>query len=349
MTTPPSNLIPDAVREAFGITPNATATRIPSGLINLSWLVESPDKKIVLQRLHEIFPAQVNEKIDGVTQFLASREFKTTRLVATVNNELQFSFGGHNWRALSYVKGTTHQALRDTTQARSAARLLARFHELMGDYPRAASLPNASVHNVATHEEKLKKALVVHAGHRNFSEITEVASEILRLIKTLTPLPIFPTVVIHGDPKISNFLFDETDQAAYLIDLDTIGRGQLLHELGDAFRSWCNPRGEDISDTAFEVEFFEAALSEYHAHCGKRIDKSQLRYTPLATQTIYLELAARFCADALNESYFGWNADQFPTSSEHQLMRARGQLNAAKALAAQRKEINDVVERLALE
>ena len=206
MTTPPSNLIPDAVREAFGITSNATATRIPSGLINLSWLIASPDKKIVLQRLHEIFPAQVNEKIDGVTKFLASREFKTTRLVLTVNNELQFSFGGHDWRALSYVEGTTHQALRDTTQTRSAARLLARFHELMGDYPRVASLPNASVHNVATHQENLKKALLVHAGHRNYSEITEVASEILRLIKTLKPIPTFPTLVIHGDPKINNIL-----------------------------------------------------------------------------------------------------------------------------------------------
>ena len=85
------------------------------------------------------------------------------------------------------------------------------------------------------------------------------------------------------------------------------------------------------------------------SYCGKKIDKSQLRYTPLATETIYLELAARFCTDALNESYFGWNPAQFPTSSEHQLMRARGQLNAAKALAAQREEINGVVERLALE
>ena len=31
-----------------------------------------------------------------------------------------------------------------------------------------------------------------------------------------------------------------------------------------------------------------------------------------ATQTIYVELAARFCADALNESYFGWNPQAFP-------------------------------------
>ena len=29
------------------------------------------------------------------------------------------------------------------------------------------------------------------------------------------------------------------------------------------------------------------------------------------------QLAARFCADALNESYFGWDQTRFPTASAH--------------------------------
>jgi hypothetical protein len=49
-----------------------------------------------------------------------------------------------------------------------------------------------------------------------------------------------------------------------------------------------------------------------------------------------VELAARFCADALNESYFGWNPKSFPSRSEHNQARAESQLAAARSLAEQR-------------
>ena len=42
--------------------------------------------------------------------------------------------------------------------------------------------------------------------------------------------------------------------------------------------------------------------------------------------TICLELSARFLADALNESYFGFDATRFATRGDHNLVRGRGQL-----------------------
>ena len=47
-----------------------------------------------------------------------------------------------------------------------------------------------------------------------------------------------------------------------------------------------------------------------------------------------LELAVRFAADALRESYFGWDAERFESCGHHNLVRARGQLDVARQARA---------------
>jgi hypothetical protein len=53
-------------------------------------------------------------------------------------------------------------------------------------------------------------------------------------------------------------------------------------------------------------------------------------------QTIALELAARFCVDAFEDRYFGWDPQRFPSRREHNRVRAAGQLELAQAVASQR-------------
>ena len=64
-------------------------------------------------------------------------------------------------------------------------------------------------------------------------------------------------------------------------------------------------------------------------------------------ETITLELAARFCADALEESYFGWNKEVFSSASAHNLHRAKIQLGLARSVGSQRVEIADAVRGVA--
>ena len=56
----------------------------------------------------------------------------------------------------------------------------------------------------------------------------------------------------------------------------------------------------------------------------------------LGVEWVSLELGARFAADALFESYFGWDANRFPGRGEHNLVRARGQWSLHEALLAAR-------------
>ena len=48
-----------------------------------------------------------------------------------------------------------------------------------------------------------------------------------------------------------------------MIDLDTLTHMPLPLEMGDAFRSWCNPRGEDHSRAEFRLDLFGAAIRGY--------------------------------------------------------------------------------------
>ena len=59
-------------------------------------------------------------------------------------------------------------------------------------------------------------------------------------------------------------------------------------------------------------------------------------------QTICLELSARFCVDVFRDEYFGWDTERFPSRRAHNLVRARGQLSLSRAVAAERKALEQV-------
>ncbi len=117
---------------------------------------------------------------------------------------------------------------------------------------------------------------------------------------------------MHGDPKISNLMFAASSgRALCLIDLDTLARMPVALELGDALRSWCNPATEDATNARFVREYFEAAVGGYAAAAQGFLTDNEWRAIPLGTLTITVELAARFCADALRERYFGWDSRRY--------------------------------------
>ncbi|MGR8948144.1 MAG: phosphotransferase enzyme family protein [Gammaproteobacteria bacterium] len=349
MTNSDRTDFPASVCEAFTISADADVCRVASGLINATWVVQSAGRKFVLQRLNNIFGAEVNKKIDAVTEHLSNKGVTTTGIVRTQQGELEVFDGPQCWRALKFLEGQTYLCLDNLKQARSAGRTLGEFHTAMEDFPGQCNLPQSTVHNIDKHESALKLALTTYEEHANFAAIRTLAVSLLRSANELKALPDFQPTTIHGDPKISNFLFDSNDSAQSIIDLDTISRGQLLHDLGDAFRSWCNPNGEDTEQTIFDLSLFENAFRGYVAGTKKPIDRTLLACLPLAIETIYLELAMRFCADALAESYFAWDPHKFASSTEHQLTRARGQFCALNDFKSKLNDVSAVIEEVALE
>ena len=337
--------VPKSVLNAWNLE-GSTVTPLGSGLINQTALVTSGADRYVLQQLNPVFPPEINQDIRVVTAHLRARGLVAPELLPTADGRLWVETGGRVYRLMTYLDGVSRNRLSGPAEAQEAGALLARFHRALADLDYAFPNRRLGVHDTGRHLQILRQALRDHPTHRDFAAIAPLAEEILQLAAARPTLPAVPERVVHGDPKINNLLFDSTTgRALCFIDLDTLGPMALPLELGDAFRSWCNPAGEDHRQSAFALDLFTPAVAGYAEVAAGWITPEESGAIVAGTLTIYVELAARFCADALRESYFGWDAQRFPSRSAHNQARAANQLTAARSLWDLRGAADEVVRR----
>jgi Ser/Thr protein kinase RdoA (MazF antagonist) len=330
------------VLDSWGLSPGSLRP-LGSGLINRTFFAQRPDgSRWVLQQLNPMFPPEVHEDIEAVTAHLAARGMPTPRLLRTRDGRLCIPAAGGAWRVMNFMPGRVVDAIESPAQAGAAGRLLARFHRALDDLVHEFRHQRPAVHEPARHFAALESALATHTGHRLRAAAGTLAEQIFSAAAALPPLPATPPRIVHGDPKISNLVFDATGREGLcLVDLDTLGHMALPYELGDAMRSWCSVSSEDEPEGRFCAARFAAAVSGYAGAARGWWSVEEQGSVLAATAIIQLELAARFCADALNESYFGWNAVRFASRGDHNLARAQGQVALHRSLLAQR----DTLER----
>jgi Ser/Thr protein kinase RdoA (MazF antagonist) len=319
---------------------------IRTGLINRTFRVTAPDGVTsILQCVNAIHPPTVHFDIAAITAHLHQHGVLTPTLLATTAGSAWVEIRGRIWRMLSYVDGDTRSELHRATEARSAGCMLARFHVALLDYPGPLHNSRLGVHDFDRHIAFLRQTLATRHEHSRYQQVIQLAERVLDYSRELPPLPKLPDRLVHGDPKIGNFIFRRgSDDAICLVDLDTLSRMPLAFEIGDALRSWCNPSGEDDAHGDFSLNLLRAAIEGYATIAREHLDRDEWRAFVPGTLRIQIELAARFCADALNESYFGWNPARYASCSEHNEVRAAGQLSAAQSLAAQRGTAEEIVE-----
>ena len=333
---PPADVI-----DAFAVDA-ASLRRTGAGLINQTWIAVRRGDRCVLQHVNAVFPAEIHYDIDVVTRHLRAKGLQTPLLVPTRRGGLWHVHDADVWRAMTYVDGISREALQSPVQAREAGRMLATFHVALADLDHEFRNARLGVHDTAKHLAALRAAVAEHAGHRAHARIAALAAEVLELAEAIEPPAAAHDRIVHGDPKVSNIMF-VGERAQCLIDLDTLSRMPVEFELGDAFRSWCNPKTEDASSATFSVPLFAAALGGYAEHGGGMLTAAERDAVPAAVFRIAVELAARFCTDALRERYFAWDARRYTSASAHNQARTRGQLNLARTIRAQRAEIEGVV------
>lgn len=334
--------MPVPVLQRYGFSDRALMTPLEGGLINGTYRVDEAGRCAVLQRLHAIFAPTVNLDIQAITDHLAGLGLNTQRVIPTLDGALWvIDAQGFTWRMLTWLEGHTVSVIERPAQARSAAQWIARFHGALRDLSHRFHFTRPGAHDTPLHLSRLETALREHPAHASYDEAASLAAEILSRARALPALPKGPLRIVHGDLKISNVLF-EGDRAIALLDLDTLAELTIPIELGDALRSWCNPSGEDATRAQLRLDVFEAALDGY-AENARWLTVEEREALVLGLETISLELAARFCADALNESYFGWNPNKFASRTQHNLARAESQLSLAASVARERATLEKIV------
>ena len=320
------------------------------GNINDTWRVLLMDgRRLVLQRLHPaIFadPGAVMANMRLVTRHLSRNVEPGICFFCLITNPHgQDHFidpAGYCWRLLTHIDNTrTLDSLESPAQAEEIGRLLGRFHLLTAGIDLdALADPLPDFHITPRYLEHFD-AVRDQAGKRDAHE-----TFCCNLIEELRPTAFIleqarnrlSRRVIHGDPKVANFLFAvDADRTVSLIDFDTVKPGLLLHDLGDCLRSCCNPLGEGHADpegTVFDPDMFQALMAGYLHQAGHLLTPADRDLLLAAVSLLSFELGLRFFTDHLaGNRYFK------VTRPGHNLHRARVQFHLHRSIAAQQDEL----------
>jgi Ser/Thr protein kinase RdoA (MazF antagonist) len=328
--------------EYEGIAPGATARPFGTGLINRTYLVEDGKSRFVLQWVNPIFPVTIHDNIEAVTRHLERKGMWTPHLVHTRTGRLCLELGEKGvWRLLTHIGGASFDVIGSTRQAQAGGALVGRFHGALDSLDYTFQGQRLGVHDTPKHLQRLREAVSTKPDHRLAAEVRALAAPLLAQAAEMPALPALPDRPCHGDLKFNNLLFagdrgTAAEEPVCLIDLDTIGPASLAFELGDAWRSWCNRNGENNPEALLDLDIFAASLDGYRQGLGRALSVEERTALLLGVEWVSLELAARFGADAVFESYFGWDPKRFAGRGEHNLVRARGQWSLYEALAAGR-------------
>jgi len=311
---------------------------IDSGLINKTYIIEhlinEKKSKFILQCLSNIFESHervnMNHKLitDHIKNKIINKPLKYDNqrwkvpclIKCDSNNLFVLPFCSDFWRAMEYIEDTlSFDILEDNKMAYQTGIGLAKFHVACSDID-LKKLENTikDFHNTKFYIDKFNMAIRDY----NFTKLDDnIKQRVKKLIFCLSNniLYISPLLeyiklksiklsLIHGDPKLSNFLFDiKNKYVVSLIDLDTVSSGYLLTDLADCIRSICNIAGEDpdnIENVSFDINCCKYFLKGYFSISNKYSDYS-FGLLPEFIYIIIVELTIRFLTDFLQpNNYF---------------------------------------------
>lgn len=322
-----------------------------NGLINDTFLARTPHKAIVLQRINtQVFPkpAQVIENLNLLNQHIDRKKTSLVKLIIpklikTINHDSFYIDKQNNfWRAIEFINNTeSKESICNEQEAKEVGFALGHFHQLLSDtnidlfhdtlpgfhitpeyfdYYQQVKIQN---HNI----EACQKTLFCETFiDNNQSQIN--------VLENAKQNNLLSERIIHGDPKLNNFLFDkQTNKIISLIDLDTVKPGLLHYDIADCLRSCCHNQNNH-----FELGTCDVILKNYLKEVADFFTEHDYAFLFPAIQLIPFELGIRFYSDYLQgNAYFKVD---FP---EHNLERAIAQFKLCSSIASQEKEIKQLI------
>lgn len=141
------------------------------------------------------------------------------------------------------------------------------------------------------------------------------------------------TRIVHNDTKLNNVLFDErTDEALYVIDLDTLMPGKALFDLGDMIRTFISSAAEDDPDPSqccIDAEVLEQLVAGWCSEMGPLLSHRERQLLFWSGRMLMYEQGIRFLTDHLQGDLY-YKVDR----PGHNLDRAKNQMHLLKAYTA---------------
>jgi len=224
---------------------------------------------------------------------------------------------GGFWRAIGYISHcTTFETISNLAQAEAAGAALGRFHALVSDLsPQQMHATRPSFHKTPVYFARFTDVAASASDQTRSAELDgcmrfiETHRHVVPILEDARQRGELAVRVIHGDPKLDNFLFD-TDgrRVVSLIDLDTVQPGLIHYDIGDCLRSCANPAGESpakLDHVRFDLDICRAILTAYLTETRRFLAPNDYAHLYDAIRLIPFELGLRFLTDHLeNDAYF---------------------------------------------
>lgn len=284
-----------------------------NGLINDTFLVQGDRVNFVLQRINlHVFPQpeQVMQNLARLGRHIQQKPEQKLRLqipdiIYTVDGRLFYQDESHQvWRALQLISpAESRDHIQNNDEAEQVGFALAHFHRLCSDLPSTQlhdTLPGFHITpRYFQHYQKLLTKPIQVDIDAEFEQCQAFIQTHQNSIAILEQAKINGDIneqVIHGDPKLNNFLFQPgTNQIISLIDLDTVKPGLLHYDIGDCVRSCCHNK----TSNSFDLERCRIILTSYLQEMGGFFSVRDYDYLYAAIWLIPFELGLRFFSDYL--------------------------------------------------
>ncbi|MDP1774481.1 MAG: aminoglycoside phosphotransferase family protein [Methylobacter sp.] len=328
-----------------GITP------LGNGLINDTYLVTTPSSPFVLQRINRtVFPEpeQIMANLATLNQHIAQKTAASVKLQipeilkTTANASLYQDQIGDCWRALSFIADTESiEAIGTIGDAEQAGFALGHFHRLISDLDPSLLHDTLPGFHITPGYLKRYHQVLQQSDHPEDHYCADFIARFQSIADDLEAARqqgLLSLRVIHGDPKLNNFLFDKhTHKILSIIDLDTVKPGLVHYDIGDCLRSCCS-----TSDpVGFDLDICAALLKSYLSEAGAFFSEHDYHYLYPAIRLIPFELGIRFYTDYLEGNrYFK------VTEPEQNLRRAVSQFRLCESIMAQEQTIKGLISQL---
>lgn len=316
------------------------------GLINTTYKIglkfENSKNYFILQNVNtKIFknPKNIQDNIVLISNFLKTTKYQDAILqpVITATGLTFIKIDTLFWRMFEVINNTyTLQVVNSPTQAYEVAAFLGTFHYFINQIDCNTIKPVLTdfinfENRIFSFQECLKYGKPERIV--DCKDLIEFAFQNIQLPTKWTQLTnqaLLPIRIIHADPKISNFLFDnQTKQPKAIIDWDTIMPGSVLYDFGDMVRSYCNLVKEDsVMIDNFSEEIFIQLEKGYTSTANlflTKTEKDNLKYASLVV--IYIQFL-RFLTDyLLDDNYYQVSySDQNKNRAINQMYLLKGLL-----------------------
>lgn len=365
--------IPSAVlKEFFNVDKIVEVTPFGNGHINETYLVYFESCRYIVQKInYHVFdnPFAVMNNMELITSYIRKNVIYSGRdprecvltIIQTRYGQNMALVNDEYWRCVRFIEeGTTYDEAPNTEIFEEAGKAVGEFQKLLeGFHTRLLVDTIKHFHDTPYRYEhfldvikidRLRRTTICRKEIRYITEHEKKLSVITDLLED----EIIPRRVTHNDTKLNNIMISKvTGKALGLIDLDTVMKGSLLYDYGDALRIGASTAAEDETDLSkvkVNFEMFEAFSRGYLKASKGIITTEEIKHLIDGFFLMTFEVGLRFLTDFIDgDQYFVLKPKEQKNRPFLNLERAKCQLKLASEIEKNEEKLKQILNNILTE